>query len=136
MSDKTKKKCTVYLDLDTIKRADACLAAANCKSRSELSEKALKFYMGFLGSRDTTLYQSKTLTATLNGIVSQNTDRLSSLIFKLAVEVAMMTHVIGANMNYDEDNLRALRGKCVKDVKSTFGKVNLDEAIKFQHGNK
>ncbi|MEG0778688.1 MAG: hypothetical protein RSD32_06530 [Oscillospiraceae bacterium] len=129
-----KKKYGFYLSPEVSKRIDASLAEDNCKNRSEFVEKALQFYMGYLGSSDSNLYMSRVLYSLINGMLTQNVDRLCSLLFKLAVEVAMMTQVIGANLNYNEEELRNLRGKCVKDVKTTFGKISLEEAARFQNG--
>ena len=36
--------------------------------------------------------------------------------------MSMMMNVIGASHDIDEDTLRKLRGKCVKDVKSLYWK--------------
>jgi len=129
-----KKKYGFHLSPEVSARIDASLAEDNCKNRSEFVEKALQFYMGYLGSPDSNLYMSRVLSSLINGVLTQNVDRLCSLIFKLAVEVAMMTQVIGANLNYNEEELRNLRGKCVKDVKTTFGKISLEEAARFQKG--
>ena len=129
-----KKKYGFYLFPEVSDRIDASLAEDNCKNRSEFVEKALQFYMGYLGSPDSNLYMSRVLSSLINGVLTQNVDRLCGLLFKLAVEVAMMTQVIGANLNYNEEELRNLRGKCVKDVKTTFGKISLEEATRFQNG--
>ena len=38
-----------YTHLSVIRRMDAWLEEANCRSRSEFIEKAVRFYMGYLG---------------------------------------------------------------------------------------
>ena len=45
------KKCTtIWLRPSVIRRMDAWMEEANCRSRSEFIEKAVRFYMGYLGT--------------------------------------------------------------------------------------
>ena len=89
MEEQNKKKTTIYLPLSVLQRMDAWLAEDNCKSRNEFIEKALRFYMGYLSTEDTSEYLSRALVATLHGIMADNANRFRSLIFKLCVEVGM-----------------------------------------------
>ena len=41
----------------------------------------------------------------------------------------MMTQVIGANLNYNEEELQNLKGKCVKDVKTTYALNNMTQYV-------
>ena len=42
------KKCTtIWLRPSVIRRMDAWMEEANCRSRSEFIEKAVRFYMGY-----------------------------------------------------------------------------------------
>ena len=50
MEEKVKKKTTFWLPPDMIDRMDGWLKADNCRSRNEFVEKALRFYMGYLGT--------------------------------------------------------------------------------------
>ena len=52
MEEKVKKKTTFWLPPDIIDRMDGWLKADNCRSRNEFVEKALRFYMGYLGTED------------------------------------------------------------------------------------
>ena len=54
MEEKVKKKTTFWLPPDMIDRMDSWLKADNCRSRNEFVEKALRFYMGYLGTEDNT----------------------------------------------------------------------------------
>ena len=61
-------------------------------------------------------------------------DRMASLLFKLAVETAMMLHVTASNNEIDEEILSELRGLCVNEVKRLHGRISLEDALKFQKG--
>ena len=50
--DDNKKSTTIWLRPSVISRMDGWLEADNCQSRSEFVDKALRFYMGYLGTED------------------------------------------------------------------------------------
>ena len=57
--DDNKKSTTIWLRPSVISRMDGWLEADNCQSRSEFVDKALRFYMGYLGTEDNTTYISQ-----------------------------------------------------------------------------
>lgn len=111
---------------------DSVLQLANCQSRSEFAEKALHFYMGYLVSDDITEYMSRALLTALRGMLDVNDDRMRSLLFKLSVEINMLMHVVAAHFKDDVDDLRALRGYAVNEVKRTYGRISFDSAVRIQ----
>ena len=54
-----KKRTAVWLTPGVIRRMDGWLEEDNCKTRSEFIEKALRFYMGYLATEDTSEYLSR-----------------------------------------------------------------------------
>lgn len=132
MEEQNKKKTTIYLPLSVLQRMDAWLAEDNCKSRNEFIEKALRFYMGYLSTEDTSEYLSRALVATLHGIMADNANRFRSLIFKLCVEVGMASHTVAAHFKADPIGLRELRRYVVDEVKRTNGQIKFDDALELQ----
>ena len=130
--DTNRKKTTLWLKPDIISRMDSWLEADNCKSRGEFTEKALRFYMGYLSSEDVTEYLSKTLVATLQGILADNANRLRSLLFKWCVELNMMSHTVAAHFKADPIDRRELRRYAVDEVKRTNGQISFDHALDVQ----
>ena len=61
--DDNKKSTTIWLRPSVISRMDGWLEADNCQSRSEFVDKALRFYMGYLGTEDNTTYMLITQAA-------------------------------------------------------------------------
>ena len=104
------KKCTtIWLRPSVIRRMDAWMEEANCRSRSEFIEKAVRFYMGYLGTEDTSEYLSDALVATLRGIIADSTNRTNGILFKCAVEQGIMAHTIAAHFRADQIHTRELR---------------------------
>lgn len=132
MSDENKKRTAVWLSPGVIRRMDSWLEEDNCSTRSEFIEKALRFYMGYLASEDTSEYLSQALVDTLQGIVADNSNRLRTMIFKWCVELNMMGHTIAAHFRADPINRRELRAYAVDEVKRTNGQISFDRALDQQ----
>lgn len=72
MNEDNKRNTTLWLRPSTIQRMDSWLAEDNCQSRSEFVEKALRFYMGYLGTEDNTAYISKAILTAIQGTLDDN----------------------------------------------------------------
>ena len=70
MAEENKKRTAVWLTPGVIHRMDGWLEEDNCKTRSEFIEKALRFYMGYLATEDTSEYLSRALVDTLRGTLA------------------------------------------------------------------
>lgn len=132
MEEKVKRKTTFWLPPDIIDRMDSWLKADNCRSRNEFVEKALRFYMGYLGTEDNTAYLSKAILTAIQGTLEDNNNRLCRIIFKWAVELNMMCHTIAAHFRTDNIYTRELRGFAVDEVKRTNGQVSFEDAVQHQ----
>ena len=132
MSEENKKRTAVWLSPGVIRRMDSWLEEDNCSTRSEFIEKALRFYMGYLATEDTSEYLSQALVDTLQGIVADNSNRLRTMIFKWCVELNMMGHTIAAHFRADPINRRELRAYAVDEVKRTNGQISFDCALDQQ----
>ena len=122
MEQENRLKITVWLKPDVVQRMDGWLRADNCKSRGEFTEKALRFYMGYLAAEDTSVFLSRTLVDTLQGIVADSHNRLRS----------MMGHTIAAHFRADPINRRELRAYAVDEVRRTNGQISFDRALDQQ----
>ena len=107
----------------------------NCKSKSEYIEKAVLFYSGYVTAQDGKDYFPDVIVSTMQGSLDSFENRMASLLFKNAVELAMMMHITAANFRIDQDTLSRLRGKCVNDVKRLSGRIDFEDAVKYQKGD-
>lgn len=103
---------------------------ANVKSRNDFIEKAILHYVGYLHRDNNTNYLNKVIDETLNNKINLLEEQLSTVLFKLSVEVSMMMQIIAASTDIDEKTLELLRQKCTKDVQASIGKINLKDLIK------
>ena len=87
--------------------------------------------MGYLATEDTSEYLSRAWW-TLRGTLADNENRLRTLLFKLCVEVNMMSHTVAAHFLADPVNRRELRAYAVDEVLRTNGKISFDDALDLQ----
>ena len=127
-----KKRTAVWLTPGVIRRMDSWLEEDNCKTRSEFIEKALRFYMGYLGTEDNTAYLSQAILTAIQGTLDLNNHRLQTILFKCAVELNMLCHTIAAHFRTDPIHTRELRAYAVDEVKRTNGQVSFENAVRSQ----
>ena len=132
MDEENRLKITLWLKPGIVRRMDGWLEEDNCKSHGEFAEKALRIYMGYLATEDTSEYLSRALVDTLRGTLADNENRLRTLLFKLCVEVNMMGHTVAAHFRADPVNRRELRAYAVDEVLRTNGKISFDDALDLQ----
>ena len=132
MDEENRLKITLWLKPGIVRRMDGWLEEDNCSNRREFIEKALRFYMGYLATEDTSEYLSRALVDTLRGTLADNENRLRTLLFKLCVEVNMMGHTVAAHFRADPVNRRELRAYAVDEVLRTNGKISFDDALELQ----
>ena len=106
----------------------------NCRTQNEFIEKALRFYSGYVSGQDACEFLPAALSAAMRGTIHDSENRICRLLFKLAVELDMAMNVLAAGMEIPREDLDRLRGRCVRDVKSTNGSVSLQDAVDYQKG--
>lgn len=72
------------------------------------------------------------LSAMVDGIIKGTEQRLSRGLFKVAVELGAVTHLLAAVHEVDDDTLRKLRAMCVDEVKRINGVINFEKAVRYQ----
>ena len=129
-----KRKFALWIKESTLDLVKKLYEDDNCSSQSEFIEKAVIFYAGYLSSEDSKAYLPNVVTSTLKSIVAESDNCQNRMIFKLAVEMAMMMNVVASTQDIDKVTLQRLRGECVKEVKRLNGSFSFDDAVEWQNG--
>ncbi len=108
--------------------------ADNCSTLNEYIEKAIQFYSGYLDTDHAESYLPRVLAGVLAGKLGALGDRMGRLLFKLAVDDAVMANLVAATSDVDLDTLKKLRARCVREVKETNGQISFEDALKYQKG--
>ena len=124
-----KEKITVRFEPRTVRRCDQWIAEANCKSRNEFIEKAVNYYVDRLMAEDADSLP-RSISVALDGRLSQMENRLSGLMYKVAVETDMQNGIIADLYRIDDDDLRKRRAESVKNVNRTNGKIRLEDHMR------
>ena len=130
-----KKRFALWAKKDTLQKIDDWYKKANCLTKSELVEKAVDFYVGYLSSNDNKEYLPHIVLSTLKGIVAESENKQGRVLFKLAVEMAVMMNLMASIQEIDEVDLERLRGECVKEVKRLNGWFSFEDALDWQKGS-
>lgn len=128
-SHELKQRIPVWLYPSTLEVMDETLPGDNCKTRSEYIEKAIRFYTGYVSGQSAADFLPVALVAALQGTVQSSESRTARLLFKLAVEVAMMSKVLALGLEIDPRELERIRGQCVQEVKKTNGSISFKDAV-------
>ncbi len=132
MSEKIRKP--FWVTEETLKKIELNMKLDNSKTRSEFLEKAIEYYVVFLCTEDNKDIISKIFMNVMDAKLNQTENRLSKLLFKLAVEQAKMSHIVAHASDVDDETLEGLHKRCIDDVKKTNGKITFEDTFKFQKG--
>jgi len=127
-----KDKYAFWLTPETKAEVARLYTEDNCASQSEFVEKALQFYCGYVRTCDDQCFLPSTLSDILEGTLGIMANRIGKLLFKQSVELGILSHIIAADTDVDQDTLERLRGRCVNDVKRTNGQIQFKDILQFQ----
>lgn len=124
----------VYLEKALIEECDKMLEAADVRSRNEFISKALKFYLGYLKTNQAEDYQLQSVSSVISGTIQDTENRLARMDFKLAVEIAKLSHIMASVYEVDAETLKKLHQKCVEEVKRINGAIWFEDVYRYQNG--
>ena len=126
---KTKNvtKTGISISPELLARCDASIALTNAQSRSEFICDAIEFYIATLQSGGYSKVLTPALESVIGSKIALSEDRISRMIYKLAVEIAMLNHLYAAAYNTEEDYIEWLRDHCKLEVAKVNGRMNLND---------
>ena len=128
------KRIGVYISEELLDQCDAAVEKSGADSRSEFICDATMHYIAVINMAGNSRVLTPALESVIGSKIALTEDRLSRLLFKLGVEVAMMNNILAATHNIDADTMNALRRYCTDAVASIGGKYKFEDALKFQQG--
>ena len=130
-----KEKLSVYVSPGTREKINALYKVHGFGCRSDFIESAINFYCGFVTANDCLDYYPAVIVSAVKGAMDSFENRISSLVFKQSVELAMLMNIMAATYNVDEDTLYKLRAKCVSEVKRLNGRISFEDVVRYQKGD-
>lgn len=123
-----KKKCTVWVEEDVWEKAQSKYEEYNFKSVSELANTALEFYLSYRAAGEAEVYLTEALNQTLRSTVQQTENRIARILFKIAVEDAMMKQLLVGATRIGPDEANKLRKYCIDEIRTLNGILDMKKA--------
>jgi len=128
--EENKHKHSMWLSDELWADVKDAYHADGCSTVNQFVEKGMRFYLGYLRAKDAGDYLPRVLAQTLEGKLGALGSRIGGVLFKLAVNDDMLTHVLAAGSDIDLAVLDKLRVQCVNETKQTHGVVDLKDALR------
>ena len=129
-TNEKKIRIGITISPHIVEKADNSIPLTYCRSRSELIEEAIEFYTGHLAGEEHCNTLSRLVDETTRGIVGLAEHRLNMIVFKLAVEMAKIMHMIAPLCEIGDEELHRLNEQCVDEVKHINGTIKLDYVLR------
>ena len=125
-----KEKFALYLTPEMKARLERRYAEDGSRSLTGFIENAINFYLDYLSANNAGLFLSKSVQSYLDGRLDQLEKRVSSLLFKQAVELDQGVSVLADCVHLDEEYLRKKHAESVARVKKLNGHLQLEQMAK------
>ncbi len=129
----TKNKYAIYLYPSLVEEVDTLMKDANITSRSEFISDALRFYVGYLKQGKNVDYLAPIIAQTIKEEIRSTEKNISQILFKLAVESAMISEIQATQINLTPKQMEDLRRMCSGIVAKNNGIITFESAYEFQH---
>jgi len=131
---KGKKKFLLWAYPSTLELVKNNYRKDKSRSQSEFIDRAIRYYVGHVTAEEETSYLPNAFLSNMKSIVAESDNRQNRMMFKLAVEIAILQNLIAASQDFDSISLERLRGECVKEVKRLNGNFSFEDAVDWQKG--
>ena len=128
----TKSKYAIYLYPCQMEEIKNLMDQANAKSQSEFVSDAIRFYIGYLQQGKNVDYLAPIIAQTIQEEIRSTEKNISQILFKLAVESAMLAELQATQIRVPNDQMEQLRRMCSRIVGENNGIITLEKAIKHQ----
>jgi hypothetical protein len=134
MATNNKIKFPFWVTPKTMETVKEMYKDDDCRSQSEFIEKAINAYVGYLRADNSPGMLPNYMISTMKAIVDSSDTRMCRMMFKLAVEMAIMANILAANSEIKEESLSTLRQSCIDEVKRINGTLGFEDAYYWQKG--
>ena len=130
----TKTKYAIYLYPSQMEEIKQLMDSANAKSQSEFVSDAIRFYVGYLQQGKNVDYLAPIIAQTIKEEIRSTEKNISQILFKLAVESAMLSELQATQIRVTGEQMEQLRRMCSRIVAENNGIITLEKAVKHQQG--
>ena len=129
----TKAKYAIYLYPSQMEEIKSLLEQANAKSQSEFVSDAIRFYIGYLQQGRNVDYLAPIIAQTIKEEIRCTEKNISQLLFKLAVEAAIISELQATQIRVTDEQMEQLRRMCSRIVAENNGIITFEKAYAHQN---
>ena len=130
----TKSKYSFYLYPSQMEEIKSLMDQANAKSQSEFVSDAIRFYIGYLQQGKNVDYLAPIVAQTIKEEIRSTEKNISQILFKLAVESAMLSELQATQIRVTDEQMAQLRRMCSRIVSENNGIITFEKAYQHQKG--
>ena len=129
----TKTKYAIYLYPSQMEEIKSLMDSANTKSQSEFVSDAIRFYIGYLQQGKNVDYLAPIIAQTIKEEIRSTEKNISQILFKVAVESAMLSQIQAFQIQLTPTQMEDLRRMCSQMVAKNNGIITFEDAYAHQH---
>ncbi len=129
----TKNKYAIYLYPSQMEEIKNLMEQANAKSQSEFVSDAIRFYIGYLQQGKNVDYLAPIIAQTIKEEIHSTEKNISQILFKVAVESAMLAQIQAFQIQLTPTQMEDLRRMCSQIVAQNNGIITFEDAYAHQH---
>ena len=126
---KNENRLNFRMTDETASKIEQWYREDNCRSKNEFIEKAVNFYADTLVAGESTVLP-RAVQSAIDGRLKLFENRISSLLYKQAVEMDMAMSLVLQSLNVSEEVLRQERAKSIAAVKKTNGQLRMEQKLR------
>lgn len=111
----------VYVENDMLEEIAVAIDTDDTQSFSDFVNRALRFYIGFLNTKKAETYLLTTFQAAITGTIGGAEERISRLLYKNCVELAMLNRILAYSTDMTEEQLTQIYEEAEEEVNSIIG---------------
>ena len=129
MDSENKQRISLYLDKDTVKKADKMMKEHGYRSRNEFCTAALENFIADELLQENVSALSDKLARAMAEMSEDNAKLISKGLFRYAVQLEMVMRMIATLSDISDEEVENMRREAINNVRRTRGKVNLKDII-------
>lgn len=128
MSEKTK--FALYLSSERKAELERRYTEDGSRSQTEFAEHALAFYLDYLSAKNVGAFLPAAVSSVLEGRLGQFENHMAALLYKLCVELDIVSTLNAAAFEISPETMRQLRADSVQSVKRTNGRISFEQHVR------
>ncbi len=133
MSEKMQKYA-YWMTPSMVAEITKMMPEANATSKTDFVRKAVEFYIGYLRQQKNINYLAPMLAGAIKSEVRSLGKDVCEMLFKLAVEMGIISNITAAVNDISDESLDTLRLNVAQEVVRTNGILTFEDADKWQNG--